>query len=179
MAFLFNVFKLAFMRPILFLSMVLLLFACNNSSNETIQLQHRIDSLQKKIDDTYKPGLGEFMSNIQIHHAKLWFAGKNNNWKLADFEIHEIMETVENIQHYAADREEVKELPMLKPALDSVSNAIKKEDKNLFIKDFIILTNTCNDCHRAVHYEFNRVTIPDTAPNSNQEFKFQNDTTKK
>ena len=77
------------------------------------------------------------------------------------------------------DREEVKELPMLQPALDSVSNAINKQDKNLFNKDFIILTNTCNNCHRAVHYEFNMVKIPETAPYSNQEFKFQNDTTKK
>ena len=35
------------------------------------------------------PGFEEFMSNIQAHHAKLWFAGQNHNWKLADFEIHE------------------------------------------------------------------------------------------
>ncbi|HEY6977642.1 MAG TPA: hypothetical protein VH396_15195, partial [Chitinophagaceae bacterium] len=116
---------------------------------------------------------------IQVHHAKLWFAGKNNNWKLADFEIHEIMEAVEDIRHYNREREEVKELPMLQPALDSVSNAINKQDKNLFNKDFIILTNTCNNCHRAVHYEFNMVKIPETAPYSNQEFKYQNDATKK
>src|SRR6266487_2490293 len=158
------------MKPILFLSIVLLLFACNNSPNQSVQLQQRVDSLQKKIDDAYKPGLGEFMSSIQVHHAKLWFAGKNNNWKLADFEIHEIMEAVEDIQHYAADREEVKELPMLQPALDSVSKAINEKEKNLFSKDFIMLTNTCNNCHRAVHYEFNMVKIPETAPFSNQVF---------
>jgi hypothetical protein len=157
-------------QTILFLVIMLLLFACNNSSNKTIQLQQHIDSLQKKIDDAYKPGLGEFMSSIQVHHAKLWFAGKNNNWKLADFEIHEIMEAVEDIQHYAADREEVKELPMLQPALDSINNAINKKDKDLFNKDFIILTNTCNNCHRAVHYEFNMVKIPETPPYSNQVF---------
>ena len=158
------------MKSIFFSTILLLLFACNNSSNETIQLQNRVDSLQKKIDDAYKPGLGEFMSGIQVHHAKLWFAGKNNNWKLADFEIHEIMEAVEDIQHYAADRQEVKELPMLQPALDSINDAINKKDKNLFIKDFILLTNTCNNCHRTVNYEFNMVKIPETAPYSNQVF---------
>jgi hypothetical protein len=165
-------------QAILFSGIVLLLLAYKNLSNNIVQLQHRIDSLQKKIDDAYKPGLGEFMSGIQVHHAKLWFAGENSNWKLADFEIHEIMEAVEDIQHYAADREEVKELPMLQPALDSVNDAINKKDENLFRKDFIILTNTCNNCHRTVHYEFNMVKIPETAPYSNQEFELQNDTTK-
>jgi hypothetical protein len=97
--------------------------------------------LQKEINDAYKPGLGEFMSSIQVHHAKLYFAGQNNNWKLADFEIHEIMEAVEDIQHYATDRPEVKELPMLLPAIDSVNSAITKQDKNLFNKNFVTLTN--------------------------------------
>jgi hypothetical protein len=149
---------------------IVVLFSCNNASDQITQLQKKTDSLQRELNNTYKPGLGEFMSSIQVHHAKLWFAGKNNNWKLADFEIHEIMEAVEDIQHYAADREEVKELPMLQPALDSVSSAINKQDKNLFNKDFIILTSTCNNCHRAVHYEFNTVKIPESAPYSNQEF---------
>src|SRR5205814_8446202 len=114
----------------------LLTISCKQPDNSNAALQTRIDSLEKKLAHTYKPGLGEFMSSIQVHHAKLWFAGKNNNWKLADFEIHEIMEAVEDIQHYAADREEVKELPMLQPALDSISDAINKQDKNLFNKDF-------------------------------------------
>jgi len=168
------------MKQILLASASLLvLFSCNNASDQIAQLQKKSDSLQHELSNAYKPGLGEFMSSIQVHHAKLWFAGQNNNWKLADFEIHEIMEAVEDIQHYDQEREEVKELPMLQPALDSLSRAINKQDKNLFNKDFVILTNTCNNCHRAVDYEFNMVKIPETAPYSNQEFKFQNDTTKK
>src|SRR5438105_12475819 len=121
---------------ILFISLSIFFISCNDRYKTIQSLQSQIDSLQKKLNNTYKPGLGEFMSSIQVHHAKLWFAGKNDNWKLADFEIHEIMEAVEDIQHYASDREEVKELPMLQPALDSVSNAINKQDKNLFNKDF-------------------------------------------
>ena len=34
----------------------------------------------------YKPGLGEFMTATQLRHAKLWFAGKDNNWDLAAYE---------------------------------------------------------------------------------------------
>ena len=38
------------------------------------------------------------MTYIQIHHSKLWFAGKNQNWELAKFELDEISETIEAIK---------------------------------------------------------------------------------
>jgi len=46
------------------------------------------------------------MSGVQAHHSKLWSAGQNQNWKLADFEIHEIMEAIDNIQKYQSERKE-------------------------------------------------------------------------
>ena len=134
-------------------------------------MEARIDSLQQKIDQSYKPGLGEFMGQIQVHHAKLWFAGKNENWQLANFEIHEIMESLDDIQLYASAREESRKIEMLKPALDSVNQAIEKKDTALFNSSFILLTNTCNNCHAAVNYGFNMVKVPDVPPLSNQVFK--------
>ena len=77
--------------PILF---VVALISCNKQSDQIQALQKRVDSLEKKVAESYKPGFGEFMSGIQVHHNKLWFAGQNENWKLADFEIHEIMEAI-------------------------------------------------------------------------------------
>ena len=155
---------------ICFLSLVLLLNSgCNNSENKN--LQSRIDSLEKKLNDTYKPGFGEFMSNIQIHHAKLWFAGSNENWALADFEIHEISETVDAIEKYEPEREESKSVPMIKPALDSVLTAIQHKNLAQFKNNYVLLTNTCNNCHKAVNFSFNEVRIPDSPPFSNQTFK--------
>lgn len=149
--------------------------SCQTPSNNEAVLQQRIDSLQKKLDDTYKPGFGEFMSSIQVHHAKLWFAGQNNNWALADFEIHEIMEAVENIQKYQTERKESKKIIMLNPALDSVNAAIEKHDAVKFKNSYVVLTNTCNNCHHAVQFEFNVVTIPDKPPFSNQVFTLEKD----
>jgi hypothetical protein len=80
------------------ITVCLLAISCKQPGNSTAALQSRIDSLEKKIAATYKPGFGEFMSSIQIHHAKLWFAGKNQNWELADFEMHEIGETIDAIK---------------------------------------------------------------------------------
>ena len=147
-----------------------ILFACNENNRSSLQ-SRKIDSLEKKLAETYKPGFGEFMLAIQAHHSKLWFAGKNNNWKLADFEVHEIMELVEDIQKYETERKETEKIVMIQPAIDSVNNSIQQKDQGMFIRSFNLLTNTCNNCHHAVNFEFNVVKIPETPPFSNQDFK--------
>lgn len=147
------------------------LFACNQQTDNTAQLQSQIQELQKQLADSYKPGFGEFMTNIQIHHNKLYFAGENQNWKLADFEVQEIIESLDDIPKYCADREEVKSLPMIEPAIDSMNNAISQKSISLFKNSFVLLTNTCNNCHRATNHEFNVIQIPHAPPFSNQVFK--------
>jgi len=148
----------------------IIFLSCNQQKTDNTLLEAKIDSLQSRLNKTYKPGFGEFMSSIQVHHNKLWFAGQNRNWKLADFEINEIKESIEGIQHYQVDREESKKIGIIFPALDSVMQAIDQKNPALFKSSYILLTNTCNSCHRATNFEFNVVKVPDTPPFSNQSF---------
>ena len=81
-----------------FMAVIALLFSCTGHDQRTATLEARIRyqdsvifSLNNKIE-TMRPGLGELMSIIQLHHAKLWFAGTNENWELASFEMDEIRE---------------------------------------------------------------------------------------
>lgn len=159
------------MKNIFLFIFVLALCSCKNSTNSTQALQNRIDSLQNKLAQTYKPGLGEFMESIQIHHAKLWFAGENQNWQLANFEIGEIKEALEGIPVYCADRPEVQKLSMINPAIDSINNAINTKNQRLFKSGFVLLTTTCNNCHHVTNHGFNVIKIPDNPPFSNQDFK--------
>jgi len=156
------------MIKVLSVLLVLPLFflACSDSS----KLQDQIDNLKLQRTSEYKPGFGEFMTYIQIHHAKLWFAGENANWKLADFELNEIKETLEAIQKYQQERIESQALPIIYPALDSIRAAIQRQDQKFFVQSFTTLTNTCNSCHQAVKFEFNVVKIPESPPFSNQDF---------
>lgn len=134
-------------------------------------LVQKIDSLEQQLANAYKPGLGEFMTAIQEHHAKLWFAGQNGNWKLADFEMKEIGESITDIKQFNQDRKEIEKIGILQPALDSVAAALSAKDKNRFITGFKLLTNSCNNCHKANDFEFNVVKIPESQTFSNQEFK--------
>lgn len=159
------------MKVCLLITLIFFLSACNEQSEKIASLEKKIDSLENKLNKSYKPGFGEFMSNIQIHHAKLWFAGKEKNWDLADFEIHEIIETVDAIKEYETEREESKNIEMINPALVAVTDAISKKDPSLFNSSYHLLTNSCNNCHKAVNFGFNIVKIPETPPFSNQSFK--------
>lgn len=161
------------MKLIFSISISISLFACNQQTDNRKVLQNRIDSLESKLADTYKPGLGEFMSGIQAHHSKLWFAGQNKNWKLADFEVHEIMEAIEGIQKFQTERKESQMIGMINPALDSINSAIQQNNSVLFKSSYTLLTNTCNNCHRATGFEFSVVKIPDTQSFDNQDFQIR------
>ncbi len=146
------------------------LISCGGNDQRVTELKARVDRLQTAMAHAYRPGLGEFMSGIQVHHVKLWFAGTNANWKLADFEVHEIMEALEDIKTFASDRKETALIGMLDPALDSVRVAISKEDTARFRSGYRLLTQSCNSCHQDTDHGFNVITVPTTVPFSDQEF---------
>ena len=147
-----------------------MIYGCNQRSSDSGHFQVEIDSLKIQLKDTYKPGFGEFMSAVQIHHAKLWFAGDKQNWKLADFEIHEIKESLDNIQKFLPERKESANIPTLYPAIDSVNEAIARQSPASFKSSYAFLTASCNNCHRMSEYDFNVVKAPDVPPFSNQDF---------
>ena len=148
------------------------LISCSHSSPEINKLQNRINNLEAKLAKSYKPGFGEMMNSIQSHHLKLWYAGLNKNWKLAEFEVKEFGEVVENIGKFQSERKETGLINMMEPALDSLLTAIGKQDGEMFVESYTGLTNSCNSCHRLTDFEFNRVKVPDgKSPFMNQDFK--------
>jgi hypothetical protein len=165
------------MIKIFFISVFLiLLIGCNNNAEITELkakvevLQAKNDSLQEKVE-VIKPGLGDLMLMVQVHHNKLWFAGKEDNWPLAQFEHDEIMEILKQAQAIETDRKEIKLFPtMIYPQLDSLQKAIASKDNQRFNESFTILTTACNNCHKEVNFSFNKIKIPEQPPYSNQDF---------
>ncbi|WP_300601216.1 hypothetical protein [Niabella sp.] len=159
-----------YFKCIILTGALLALGACHQSDKTSRSLQHRMDSLEARLANTYKPGLGEFMSGIQVHHDKLWFAGMDQNWALANFEINEIRESLNDIRVYCTDRPEIKQLPMIDLPLESLQSAIQQQNVITFKTGFITLTNTCNTCHQATKHAFNVIKVPSAPPFSNQDF---------
>ena len=148
----------------------LLFVSCSHTStekNEAVSNKDTINNLMQK----YAPGLGEIMGGIQTHHAKLWFAAINDNWKLAQYEIDELKERFEQARDIETNRPEIKMIPVMYPAIDSIKDAISHKNLTQFKSGFQLLTASCNSCHAANNFEFNVITIPTGLPVTNQDFK--------
>ncbi len=162
------------MKNALFLLLLPLLLAQCTGTNSNTTGSNSNDSLAARIErvrEAYRPDLGDIMLGIQLHHGKLWFAGINQNWKLAAFEANEIREQLHEAVAMEQDRPEIKTLPMIYPPLDSLLDAINSQNAAQFKSSFQVLTNTCNACHTVNHYEFNVITIPSAPPVTNQRFE--------
>lgn len=159
------------MKKILILSIIFFFSSCDEKHGTNRQmLLDRIEKLESKIYESYKPGFGELMSGIQNHHAKLWFAGINENWELAAFEIHEIGEVIGDVEKFQSERKETKSIKMFLPYLESISKAVGKKDIEGFKNEYIELTKSCNECHKVTEYDFIKVIIPTENQFSSQKY---------
>ncbi|HVZ95802.1 MAG TPA: hypothetical protein VG847_02930 [Chitinophagaceae bacterium] len=161
------------MKPILPVTLLasafIYFFSCRQPVSDNSATPLTPDSLHKLVAQ-YAPGLGEIMGGIQTHHAKLWFAAINDNWGLAQYEIDELKERFEQARDIE-NRPEVKMIPMIYPAIDSVGAAIKEKSLDKFKSSFQLLTATCNSCHSDNNFSFNVITIPTAPPVTNQDFR--------
>ena len=159
-----------------FLTTVLVLTSCNqNNFKESEVMKTEIASLRSEIEDS-RPGLGEIMSVIQQHHAKLYYAGREENWGLASYELDEIKEGLEDASKAHHEfKESIISLKELVPAMTNagiakLSEAIVRKNKIEFTKQFQGLTVSCNSCHQAAEHPFIVIQIPTQPEFKNQKF---------
>jgi len=121
----------------------------------------------------YAPGLGEFMTATQLRHAKLWFAGKENNWDLAAYEIDEIAEGLADAEQQFPTHDGIPVADMIKavidPAVAELRKAVEARSSAKFTAAFDNLTAACNACHAGASKPFIRIQRPTSPPLSNQD----------
>jgi hypothetical protein len=124
--------------------------------------------------EPYSLGFAEFMIFTQIRHSKLWLAGDVRNWELADYQVDELKEGLEDAaKHFPT----YKETPvgkmieaLMTPPIADVEGAIKARDRAKFVTAFDKLTAACNSCHQAANRPFIVIQRPTTSPFTNQTF---------
>ena len=113
------------------------------------------------------------MTETQLRHFKLWFAGSLENWPLAQYELDKMKTSFALADRYAgADAElspgSVKEKS--DPAFEALAQAISAHDSAGFIAGFRQLTTACNACHEAFRVGFIKVQTLIASPFSDQAF---------
>ncbi|UFX44487.1 hypothetical protein HAP47_0036845 [Bradyrhizobium sp. 41S5] len=115
------------------------------------------------------PRLGDIMIAKQWRHMKLWFAGKQHNWKLAAYESAQMRASLaEAATLYSGIP--VNDVAIMAGPIQSIDKAIQSKDSAGFMKAFNELTAGCNACHRDMGREFIEVRLPEESPFSNQLF---------
>jgi hypothetical protein len=118
------------------------------------------------------PGLGEYMTTIQLHAGKLWFAAKAANWELAQYELDELKETMESAKGLNAEKNGVKISnvldSVLKTQVAQLAQVLKKGNSAEFQKSYDEMLSACNGCHTAAAYKFIQIIRPTAPPVTNQ-----------
>jgi hypothetical protein len=115
----------------------------------------------------YQPGLGEIMALQQMRHIKLWFAGHDGNWPLADYEIGELKEGFDDVTGLLGG--DIVEQHVGAPLAD-LQKAIDGKNSAAFATAFDSLSAGCNTCHHALDHPFIVIQRPMVLPYSNQVF---------
>lgn len=133
-----------------------------------------ISSAEPQSRKAYVPGLGEFMTSIQLRHAKLWYAGAAGNWELASHQLHELKEVFEDTAEFSPTYKGLPIEAMIKAnmgkPLDDLGNAIGAKDNGAFARAFDAMTEACNICHAGTERAFIVIQRPTQPPVSNQRF---------
>ncbi|MEP0986170.1 hypothetical protein [Ekhidna sp.] len=116
----------------------------------------------------------ETMGYYQRFSQKLWLAGQNQNWELADFYTHELEEVTEklvegNVIHDDYNISNLTEA-MLLPKIEKVEEAIRKKDQVLFLENYKLMISSCNLCHNATKHNFIKILVPNDSTIWNQDF---------
>ncbi|NBC64966.1 MAG: hypothetical protein GVY07_04795 [Bacteroidetes bacterium] len=149
---------------------VMLVIACSGPSE-----RNKASDSHESVEQDDHSGLALIyqMSFMSRYANKLYLAGVEENWELADIYTHEIEEITETIvdENHVDEGINVSELmeAMLVPQIEQIEQSIDERDLQQFEQKYNILVETCNQCHVAANYGAVKVTVPESNP-FNQDF---------
>ena len=116
------------------------------------------------------------MGRMQLFMNKLYFAGINENKELRDFYVHELEETMEEIEEGEVIHEGVnisQNMQMFGTAQLEVFEEALAENSTDFKTAYNGFVNACNSCHTASKYPFIIIKAPEKPVFDNQVYESQ------
>jgi hypothetical protein len=127
----------------------------------------------------FNPSMGDLMNTlVQPRHAKLGLIGREKNWVLAAYELHQIKDALTHISQW---KPRFRNMPvpelvetMTGEPIKALEQAIQAKDSGKFSEAFDRLTARCNACHAALGHPFVEIQSPDQSYFANQVFRARN-----
>jgi hypothetical protein len=161
------------------ITIIFLLVKVVKNDHELAALQDSLKRVQAELAAAKEsaPGLGDYMTTIQLHAGKLWFASKASNWELAEYELGELKETMEAAKTLNAEKNGVKISNVLDSVLQTqvaqLAGSIKSKSQAEFQKSYDDTLSACNGCHTESGYKFIHIIRPTALPVTNQKWEMR------
>lgn len=116
---------------------------------------------QEKFDVITKQLRGFDMAMVETgyRYQELYWAGVDQNWEYANYQIEKIRVAIENGLERRPKRAASAEY-FLKEALPVMEKTLQKRDSTAFLEGILLLTTNCNACHAKERVPFFSVQIP-------------------
>jgi len=115
--------------------------------------------------------LGNIMLLIQARHAKIWYAGRAEDWALLDYELNHVSDDLTAAAMLYRDIP-VELVTGADRHIARMKEAAKRRDAPGFQAAFSGLTRSCNACHTAGGVAFIHIQTPTAMPFTNQRVPF-------
>lgn len=139
----------------------------------TMQINRLQAVIAESADTEYELAIG--MNRMQIWMDKLYFSGTAENWPLADFYLHEMEETMEEMMAANLVKNDVPITPLLEamllPEIEALEDVVDAGNSGQFLRHYDSVVNACNVCHGNTGYGFIQMQRPDRPAFSNQIFE--------
>ena len=145
----------------LFFLISIWLIACNNSESKTAQgewIKGSEDEKLNKIEKQFR-GFDVAMVETGYRYKELYWAGQDENWEYANYQLEKIKVAVENGLERRPKRAKSAE-QFLENALPEMKKTIEEKNIDHFNKRFETLTHSCNSCHAMEDVPFFNVAVP-------------------
>jgi len=104
-------------------------------------------------------GFDMAMVETGYRYQELYWAGQDENWEYADYQLKKMRLTIENgLQRRPKRANSAKHF--LSYVIPKVKSSIAAKDQALFNKQFKMLTTNCNNCHAMEEVAFFTVKTP-------------------
>ena len=150
------------MKQIFIFLFTLGFFACNQKTDKETSQGDWIRGTEKEQIKTIEKqfrGFDNAMVETGYRYQELYWAGQDQNWGYADYQIEKIRIAIENGLERRPKRTKSAE-HFLTYVLPEMKKSIESKDTIIFNKGFQMLTINCNSCHAMEKVPFFTVKMP-------------------
>ncbi len=127
---------------------LILIWSCGNNPEQNAEgkwIKGTEEEKLKILENQFR-GFDMAMVETGYRYQELYWAGQDENWEYADYQIEKIQKALENgLERRPKRAKSAKHF--LTVALPEMEKALEKRDTVVFNKNFQMLTNNCISCH--------------------------------